>query len=103
MKIIYDKNIVTNYLYKDVFVFEAIRNSKIFEDLLKMLALQIGSMVSLNEIAQGLGNQNHRESLLRLLEQSFIIKRLYSFSNNPRTELKKPLRFSFLTSAFATR
>ncbi|MEK7586610.1 MAG: ATP-binding protein [Patescibacteria group bacterium] len=91
------KNIVTNYLYKDVFVFEAIRNSKIFEDLLKMLALQIGSMVSLNEIAQGLGvTRTTVNRYLRLLEQSFIIKRLYSFSNNPRTELKKAFKVFFL-------
>lgn len=91
------KNIVTNYLYKDVFVFEAIRNSKIFEDLLKMLALQVGSMVSLNELAQGLGvTRTTVNRYLRLLEQSFIVKRIYSFSNNPRTELKKAFKVFFL-------
>ncbi len=91
------KNIVTNYLYKDVFVFEAIRNSKIFEDLLKMLALQVGSMVSVNELAQGLGvTRTTVNRYLRLLEQSFIIKRVYSFSNNPRTELKKASKVFFL-------
>ncbi len=93
------KNIVTNYLYKDVFVFEAIRNPKIFEDLLKMLALQVGSMVSLNELAQGLGvTRTTVNRYLRLLEQSFIIKRIYSFSNNPRTELKKAFKVFFLDS-----
>lgn len=91
------KNIVTNYLYKDVFVFEAIRNSKIFEDLLKMLALQVGSTVSLNELAQGLGvTRTTVNRYLRLLEQSFIVKRIYSFSNNPRTELKKAFKVFFL-------
>ncbi len=91
------KNIVTNYLYKDVFVFEAIRNSKIFEDLLKMLALQVGSMVSLNELALGVGvTRTTVNRYLRLLEQSFIIKRIYSFSNNPRTELKKAFKVFFL-------
>jgi predicted AAA+ superfamily ATPase len=30
------------------------------------------------------------------LEQSFIIKRIYSFSNNPRTELKKAFKVFFL-------
>jgi hypothetical protein len=33
------KNIATQYLYKDIFVFEAIRNPKIFEDLLKSLSM----------------------------------------------------------------
>ena len=91
------RNIATNYLYKDVFVFEAIRNPKIFEDLLKMLALQIGSMVSVNELAQSLGvTRTTVNRYLRLLEQSFIIKRVYAFSNNPRTELKKAFKVFFL-------
>ncbi|MEK7644209.1 MAG: ATP-binding protein [Patescibacteria group bacterium] len=91
------KNIATNYLYKDVFVFEAIRNPKVFEDLLKMLALQVGSMVSVNELSQGLGvTRTTVNRYLRLLEQSFIIKRIYSFSNNPRKELKKAFKVFFL-------
>ncbi len=93
------KNIATNYLYKDVFVFEAIRNPKIFEDLLKMLALQVGSLVSMNELASGLGVTRATVSrYMRLLEQSFIIRRLYSFSNNPRNELKKAFKVFFLDS-----
>lgn len=91
------KNIATNYLYKDVFVFEDIRNPKVFEDLLKMLALQVGSMVSVNELSQGLGvTRTTVNRYLRLLEQSFIIKRIYSFSNNPRKELKKAFKVFFL-------
>jgi predicted AAA+ superfamily ATPase len=91
------KNIATNYLYKDVFVFEAIRNPKVFEDLLKMLALQVGSMVSFNELAQGLGvTRTTVNRYLRLLEQSFIIRRVYSFSNNPRNEIKKGFKVFFL-------
>ncbi len=91
------RNIATNYLYKDVFVFEAIRNPKVFEDLLKMLALQVGSMVSVNELAQALGvTRTTINRYLRLLEQSYIIRRVYSFSNNPRTELKKAFKVFFL-------
>lgn len=91
------KNIATNYLYKDIFVFEAIRNSKVFEDLLKMLALQVGSIVSTNELAQSLGvARTTINRYLTLLEQSFIIKRIYSFSNNPRNEMKKGFKIFFL-------
>jgi len=91
------KNIATNYLYKDVFVFEDIRNPKVFEDLLKMLALQVGSMVSVNELAQGLSvTRTTVNRYLRLLEQAFIIKRVYSFSNNRRNELKKAFKVFFL-------
>ncbi|MDO8572060.1 MAG: ATP-binding protein [bacterium] len=91
------KNIATNYLYKDIFTFETIRNPKIFEDLLKMLALQVGSMVSINELSQGLGVTRATVSrYLTLLEQSFIMKRIYSFSNNPRNEIKKGFKVFFI-------
>ncbi|MDP4011378.1 MAG: ATP-binding protein [Candidatus Roizmanbacteria bacterium] len=91
------KNITTNYLYKDIFVFEAIRSPKVFEDLLKMLALQIGSTVSINELSQGLGvTRATVNRYLTLLEQSFILKRIYSFSNNPRNEIKKGFKVYFL-------
>jgi len=80
-----------------VFVFEAIRNPRVFEDLVKLLALQIGSMVSLNELAKHLGvSRSVVQRYLRLLEQSFIIKVVHSFSNNPRTELKKAFKVFFL-------
>ncbi len=91
------KNIATQYLYKDVFVFAAIRNPRVFEDLVKLLALQIGSLVSLNELATHLGvSRSVVQRYLRLLEQSFIIKIIHSFSNNPRTELKKVFKVIFL-------
>ncbi len=91
------KNIATQYLYKDVFIFEAIRNPRVFEDLIKLLALQIGSLVSLNELATHLGvSRSVIQRYLRLLEQSFIIRIIHSFSNNPRTELKKAFKVFFL-------
>lgn len=91
------KNIATQYLYKDVFTFEAIRNPRIFEDLIKLLALQIGSLVSLNELATNLGvSRSVIQRYLRLLEQAFIVKIVHSFSNNPRTELKKAFKVFFL-------
>lgn len=90
------RNIATNYLYKDIFVFEAIRNPKVFENLLKMLALQVGSIVSVNELAQGLGvTRTTVNRYLTLLEQSFIVKRIYAFSNNPRNEIKKGFKVFF--------
>ncbi len=91
------KNIATQYLYKDVFIFEAIRNPRVFEDLVRLLALQIGSLVSLTELATHLGvSRSVVQKYLRLLEQSFIIRVVHSFSNNPRTELKKAFKVFFL-------
>ncbi len=91
------KNIATNYLYKDVFTFEAIRNPKAFEDLLTHLAMRIGSTVSTNDLSKELGiTQVTVEKYIRLLEQSFVIKRVYSFARNYANELKKSYKVYFL-------
>ena len=91
------KNIATNYLYKDVFVFEAIRNPRVFENLVKLLAHQIGQLVSINELALNLGvSRSVVQKYIRLLEQAFIIKVVYSFSQNSRNELKKSFKVFFL-------
>jgi len=57
----------------------------------------VGSLVSLNELATHLGvSRSVIQRYLRLLEQSFIVKIVHSFSNNPRTELKKAFKVFFL-------
>jgi hypothetical protein len=91
------RNLTTNYLYKDIFIFESIKNPVDFENLLKILAMQIGSVVSVNELSQTLGISRQKvDKYLRLLEQSFVIKRVNSFSRNPRTEIKKGFKIFFL-------
>ena len=91
------KNITTNYLYKDIYIFESIRSPQLFEDLLKMLAFQIGQLVSVNELANSLKTSRTTiEKYLKLLEQSYIIKIVRSFSNNHRNELKKAFKVFFL-------
>jgi len=91
------KNIATNYLYKDVFTFEAIRNPKAFEDMLTHLAARLGSTISTNDLSKELGiTQVTVEKYIRLLEQSFVIKRVYSFARNYANELKKSYKVYFL-------
>lgn len=91
------KKIATNYLYKDIFTFESIKNPRIFEELLKMLALQISATVSTNEIAKALGVQRFIvDKYIKLLEQSYVIKKINSFSRNMRTELKKSFKIYFI-------
>lgn len=91
------KNITTNYLYKDVYIYESIRNPQIFEDIIKMLALQIGQMVSVNEIAKSVGvSRDTVNKYLRLLEQAYIVKKVRSYAKNDRNELKKSFKVYFL-------
>ncbi len=91
------KNITTNYLYKDIYIFESIRSPQLFEDMIKMLALQIGQLVSVNELANSLKTSRTTvEKYLKLLEQSYIIKIVRSFSNNHRNELRKAFKVFFI-------
>lgn len=88
--------IASNYLFKDILMLENIKKSKVLKNLLISLALQMGSQVSYNELASKLGiNKLTVQKYVDLLEQSFIVFRLYSFSRNLRNELSKSLKIYF--------
>jgi hypothetical protein len=91
------REIARSYLYKDVLAFHQIRNAEALERLLQSVALQIGSEVSYNALAQQVGvDKKTIASYLRILEQAFIIFRLGSFSRNLRNELKRSRKIYFL-------
>ncbi len=89
-------NLVSSYLFKDVFMYQDIRKPEFIDRLLEAVALQIASEVSYNELAQVLGTDPHTvQRYLSLLEKAFIIFRLRSFSRNVRNELKKSRKIYF--------
>lgn len=90
------RELATSYSYKDILTYQDIRNPELLEKLLQALALQIGSEVSYNELAQLLGvNKVTIESYTRILEQAYIIFRVGPFSRNIRNELKKKRKIYF--------
>ncbi len=95
-KILYLRQLRNSYLLKDILEMESIRNSDILYDLLKLIAFQIGSEVSMNELGNALGISKHTvRRYLDLLEKSFIIKKLNGYSNNLRKEITKSSRYYF--------
>jgi predicted AAA+ superfamily ATPase len=89
-------NIVSGYLLKDILAFERVKNSKLILDLLKLLAYQIGSEVSINEISTKLSvSKESINRLLNLLEQSFIIFPLSPYAKNLRNEIRKKEKYYF--------
>jgi len=83
------KQLIDSYLYKDLLAFANIKKPTILEELLKALALQIGSEVSFNELAQLLRiDKNTVKSYVEILEKGFIIFTLSSYNKNMRNELK---------------
>jgi hypothetical protein len=90
------KNLVSSYLYKDILALAGIRKSDVLDKILQALALQIGSEVSYNEIAQLVGvDKNTVNTYIDLLEKSFVVFRLNSFSKNIRNEIKANKKIYF--------
>lgn len=86
----YLRELASSYLFKDIFKMSGIRNKKVISDLLKLLAFQAGSEVSLNELANSLKiSQETVSNYIDLLEQTFIVFRLGGFSRNLRKEISK--------------
>ncbi len=92
----YLREISSSYIYKDILELENIRYPFKIRDLLRLLAFQTGSQVSLHELGRQLGlNRETVERYLYLLEQSFVIFRLPAFSRNLRKEISKSQKFYF--------
>jgi predicted AAA+ superfamily ATPase len=90
------KNLVSSYLYRDILAFSEIRKPEILDNLLLALALQVGSEVNYNELAQTIGvNKITIQKYIDILEKGYIIFRLNSFSRNLRNEIKRNRKIYF--------
>ncbi len=90
------ENIASSYLYKDILALTGIKRPPLLEKILKALAWQIGSEVSLNELA-GLVSADVKtvDTYIHLLEQSFVVYRLGAFSRNERNEISTKKKIFF--------
>lgn len=91
------KYLASNYLYKDTLKFNSIKSSEVVLKLLQSLALQIGSEVSYNELANLVGvNRQTVANYVDLLEKAFVVFRLSPYSGNLRKALGKMRKIYFL-------
>lgn len=85
-----------SYLYKDIFKYKDLRRPELLESLLQALALQCGSEVSYHELSQAIGADAETvQRYIDLLEKTYVVFRLRSFSRNLRNELKKSRKIYF--------
>jgi predicted AAA+ superfamily ATPase len=91
------EDLANTYILKDIFALDKVKSPKVLLDLLKLLAHQIGSEVSVNELARNIENTSVSSinRYLDILEKAFIIKRVHAFSNNPRREIKEKVKIYF--------
>ena len=89
-------DLVNAYLLKDILALENVKSPKVLLDLLRLLAYQVGSEVSLNELAGSLHiDVKTVGRYLDLLEKSFIILSLGGFSRNLRNEVTSKRKYYF--------
>ncbi len=92
----YLTGVVNSYLLKDILELEQVKGSKILLDLLRLVAFQVGSEVSLSELALNLNiDVKTVARYLDLLEKAFILINIRGFSRNLRKEIKKYSKYYF--------
>jgi predicted AAA+ superfamily ATPase len=90
------KQLVSNYLYKDILMWERIQKPESFEGLLQLLALQVGQIISNNKLGEQLGLSGDTiEKYIQLLENALIVFRLNGLSGNLKNELTKSSKIYF--------
>lgn len=92
----YLQEMLNAYLLKDILAFENIKNSAKIFNLLRLIAYQVGSEVSYQELGQQLSiSKNTVERYLDLLTKVFVLHKLEGFSRNLRKEVTKSSKWYF--------
>ncbi|PIQ70337.1 hypothetical protein COS55_02785 [Candidatus Shapirobacteria bacterium CG03_land_8_20_14_0_80_40_19] len=90
------EELVNSYLLRDILELEKVKGSKVLVDLLRLIAFQVGSEVSLSELGRQVGLDYKTVSrYLDLLEKSFVLYNLRGYSRNLRTEVTKKSKYFF--------
>ncbi len=85
-----------SYLYKDLLMLDQINKPVLLSKILNALALQTGSEVSYNELAQTVGADKETvEKYIDLLEKAYVVFRLPALNRNVRNEIKKGKKIYF--------
>lgn len=90
------KELTDSYLYKDILIFAAIKKPDAIQKLVQALAWQVGNEVVYSEVAEICGlDPKTVASYIDILEKTFVVFQLPSFSRNLRNEIKKGRKIYF--------
>jgi len=91
------RELVSSYLLKDVLELERVKSARALSDLLTLVALQVGSLVSLSELGQQVGlDVKTVGRYLDLLEKAFVLVNVRGFSRNLRSEVTRNGKWYFV-------
>lgn len=90
------ENIVQTYVLKDIVDIYGLKNKKLAEDILTKIALQLGSEVSIREIAASLGsNGTTVANYIEIFVKNYILIPLPSFKTNARKAVSENRKLYF--------
>lgn len=90
-------DIYESYVKKDIAGYLNIEKPEKFNQLAKLLANQIGGLVNIDELTNTLGiNRTTLEKYVMILEDTFVIKKVYPYFKNPRAEIAKMPKIYFI-------
>lgn len=95
------KNIYNTYLLREIReTFQIADNLKVVK-LIKLLGLQIGNLINLNELSNESGIRlAELKNILNVLESTYILSFAHPYFTNKRTELVKSPKAYFVDSGF---
>lgn len=90
------KNYVNDYINKDVRYIGKIDNLLKFNQLVKILANQIGKLVNVNELANTINLPRQEvEKNINILEYTFVLHKIVPYHKNIRSQITKMPKFYF--------
>lgn len=93
----YLREIIQSYLLKDVLMLYQLRETEKINQMLQMLAHQIGQEVSYHELGKALGmSKNTVEKYLYILKDAFVVYPLGGYQKNLRKEVVKSRKWYFV-------
>ena len=88
--------ITGSYLFKDIYALDGLRKTSSLDRLVRALSFQIGSEVSMGELAGLVGmDVKTVDRYIDLLSKCYVIYPLGAFSRNLRNEIKKGFKVYF--------
>jgi len=92
----YLNDVTDAYLLRDILALDGLKHAQKMYDLLRLVAYQSGSEVSLEELGSQLSlSRNTVERYLDLLQKAYVLFRIGGFSRNMRKEVSKSSKWYF--------
>lgn len=98
----YTESIVKKVIYEDSMKYYNIDNPNLLDSLFKVIVRKPGQIINYDDLANDLGaSRNTLPKYFEVLEKSYLVRKIYNYSNNTRKIEKKSKKFyPFFTTLF---